>query len=349
MELKNFIASGDIYDVYESDGLAVRVYKDEKYKEKCLYAALTHARCETSLKFSDLKIPVLHEVSLIDGKWAISMDWIEGKTLGQLIDEDPDRADMYIDKLVDIQCEIHEQYMPLLSKLKDKLARQIKSLGQIDEIDMDTVEAVGAAAKNAIFMSKEEIHVHVSRIGGESAEKQHSPVQKPAQCSAAAEALAAELIRLGEDAGHLEPAEHKDVRCGKNSGMGSCGQYFSTWEFVYSLARDLSMYTLYPLAKLCRDETQNVRSLEKVYMAIMPTYTNLLGAYGMRTLRTLAKQFEALIAAHTLTMEEFRYLVDALTFYTNMLAQWTYFYYPWGIGIACFRFDEEHRVYTPRQ
>ena len=134
MELKNFIASGDIYDVYESDGLAVRVYKDEKYKEKCLYAALTHARCETSLKFSDLKIPVLHEVSLIDGKWAISMDWIEGKTLGQLIDEDPDRADMYIDKLVDIQCEIHEQYMPLLSKLKDKLARQIKSLGQIDEI-----------------------------------------------------------------------------------------------------------------------------------------------------------------------------------------------------------------------
>lgn len=134
MELKNFIASGDIYDVYESDGMAVRVYKDEKYKEKCLYAALTHARCETSLKFSDLKIPVLHEVSLIDGKWAISMDWIEGKTLGQLIDEDPDRADMYIDKLVDIQCEIHDQYMPLLSKLKDKLARQIKSLGQIDEI-----------------------------------------------------------------------------------------------------------------------------------------------------------------------------------------------------------------------
>lgn len=79
-------------------------------------------------------MPVLHEVSLIDGKWAISMDWINGKTLGQLIDENPDKAEMYIDKLVDIQCEIHAQYMPLLSKLKDKLARQIKSLSQIDEI-----------------------------------------------------------------------------------------------------------------------------------------------------------------------------------------------------------------------
>lgn len=134
MELKNFVASRDIYDVYESDGLAIRVYKDEKYKEKCLYAALTHARVETTLGLSSIKMPVLHEVSLIDGKWAISMDWINGKTLGQLIDENPDKAEMYIDKLVDIQCEIHAQYMPLLSKLKDKLARQIKSLSQIDEI-----------------------------------------------------------------------------------------------------------------------------------------------------------------------------------------------------------------------
>jgi hypothetical protein len=134
MELKNFVASGDIYDVYESDGLAIRVYKDEKYKEKCLYAALTHARVETSLGFSSIKMPVLHEVSLIDGKWAISMDWVKGKTLGQLIDENPDKAEIYVDKMVDIQCEIHQQYMPLLSKLKDKLARQIKSLGQIDEI-----------------------------------------------------------------------------------------------------------------------------------------------------------------------------------------------------------------------
>lgn len=135
MELRNFIASGDIYDVYESDGMAVRVYKDAKYKEKCLYAALTHARVETALGASELQIPVLHEVSLIDGKWAISMDWIEGKTLGMLIDENPDKADLYVDKLVDIQCEIHKQYMPLLSKLKDKLARQIEALSKIGEID----------------------------------------------------------------------------------------------------------------------------------------------------------------------------------------------------------------------
>lgn len=58
----------------------------------------------------------------------------KGKTLQQLMDENPDKKDTYLNQFIDIQCEIHAQYMPLLSKLKDKMARQIKTLGQIDEI-----------------------------------------------------------------------------------------------------------------------------------------------------------------------------------------------------------------------
>ena len=129
MKLDNFVASSDIYDVYESDGMAVRIYKKPEYKEKCLYAALTHARVETTLGNSFIKMPVLHEVSVIDGKWAITMDFIKGKTLQQLMDENPDKKDTYLNQFIDIQCEIHAQYMPLLSKLKDKMARQIKTLG----------------------------------------------------------------------------------------------------------------------------------------------------------------------------------------------------------------------------
>ncbi len=134
MELKNFVAEENLYDIYKSDGMAVRVYKKPEYKEKCLYAALTHARVETVLCLSSIKMPVVRQVSVIDGKWTLSMDWIEGKTMEELINENPDKAEAYISKMVDIQCEIHQQYMPLLSKLKDKMTRQIKSLGQIDEI-----------------------------------------------------------------------------------------------------------------------------------------------------------------------------------------------------------------------
>ncbi|MBQ9375785.1 MAG: phosphotransferase [Ruminococcus sp.] len=134
MELKNLVAQSELYDVYKSDNMAVRVYKKPEYKEKCLYAALTHARVETSLVHSSIKMPIIHEVSVVDGKWCLSMDWIEGKTMAQLIEENPDKADEYIAKMVEIQHEIHQQYMPLLSKLKDKMSRQIKSLAQIDEI-----------------------------------------------------------------------------------------------------------------------------------------------------------------------------------------------------------------------
>lgn len=134
MELKNFIASGDIYDVYEDGDKAIRVYKKAEYKEKCLYAALTHARVETTLSSSKIKMPVLHEVSVVDGKWAISMDFIKGKTLQELMDENPDKMDTYLNQFIDLQCEIHSQNIPLLSKWKDKMARQIKSLDMIDEI-----------------------------------------------------------------------------------------------------------------------------------------------------------------------------------------------------------------------
>lgn len=134
MELKKFIAEGDIYDVYEDGSRCIRVYKKPEYKEKCLYAALTHARCETTMVNTGIKVPTLHEVSVVDGKWAISHDWIKGKTLEMLMAENPDKMDTYISRMIDIQMEIHAQFMPLLSKLKDKLARQIKSINQIDEI-----------------------------------------------------------------------------------------------------------------------------------------------------------------------------------------------------------------------
>ncbi|MGN1114204.1 MAG: phosphotransferase family protein [Oscillospiraceae bacterium] len=135
MKLENHVSESPWYDVYEKDGMAVRVYKKPEYKERCLYAALTHARVETALTNTDIKIPVLHKVSVTDdGKWEITMDWVKGKTMEDLIAENPDKAESYVSKMVDIQTEIHAQYMPLLSKLKDKMSRQIKSLEQIDEI-----------------------------------------------------------------------------------------------------------------------------------------------------------------------------------------------------------------------
>ena len=56
-------------------------------------------------------------------------------------------------------------------------------LGQIDEEDLPTVERVGAEARNAIFMTKKEIHVHISRVNEtEKAGRSHETLKRPQTC-----------------------------------------------------------------------------------------------------------------------------------------------------------------------
>ena len=64
---------------------------------------------------------------MVDGKWAIVSEYIKGKTLAQLMEEDPEKKDEYIELLVDLQLEVHSKKSPLLNKLKDKMNRKISA------------------------------------------------------------------------------------------------------------------------------------------------------------------------------------------------------------------------------
>lgn len=129
MELKELISSSETVDVYRCGDTAVKLFKVDRPKTQALYEALTHARVEAT----GLPVPVVHEVSVIDGRWAITMDLIEGKTLAEIIEEDPENLDRYVNDMVNLQLRIHAQQVPKLSKLKDKLARQINSVDILDD------------------------------------------------------------------------------------------------------------------------------------------------------------------------------------------------------------------------
>jgi thiamine kinase-like enzyme len=88
-----------------------------------LNEALNQARVEEI----GINIPKIHEVTVIDGKWAIVSDFIEGKTMAQLIEENPDKVDEFIDKFVDIQIAILSERAPLLTDLRDKMQKKISS------------------------------------------------------------------------------------------------------------------------------------------------------------------------------------------------------------------------------
>ena len=121
MKLDKVIAVRTTKTIYRDGDKCIKVFNEDYSKADVLNEALNQARIEET----GLNIPKIHEVTTIDGKWAIVSDYIEGKTLAELMAENEDKTEEYINLLVDIQLEIHSKTCPLLNKLKDKMSRKI--------------------------------------------------------------------------------------------------------------------------------------------------------------------------------------------------------------------------------
>lgn len=121
MELKKVIAVRTSKTVYRDGDKAIKVFDEEYKKSDILNEALNQARVEET----GLEMPKILEVLKVDGKWAIVSEFIEGKTLQRLMDENPAKIDEYLDLFVDVQLNIHNQKCPMLNKLKDKMNKKI--------------------------------------------------------------------------------------------------------------------------------------------------------------------------------------------------------------------------------
>ncbi len=127
MKLDRIIAVRTGKTVYRDGDNCVKVFDKDYSKADVLNEALNQARVEET----GLHIPKIKEVTMIDGKWAIVSEFIPGKTLARLMEEDPDNKAVYLEKLVDIQLEVQSKECPLLIKLKDKMSRKI-SVSELD-------------------------------------------------------------------------------------------------------------------------------------------------------------------------------------------------------------------------
>lgn len=122
--------------VYRDGDTVLKVFNSDYSKADVLNEALNQARVEES----GLNIPRVLEVFKPDGKWAIRFDYIEGKTLAQLMDETPEKKDEYLNLLVDLQMEVHSKKVPMLSRLKEKMHRKISqtSLDATTKYELNT-------------------------------------------------------------------------------------------------------------------------------------------------------------------------------------------------------------------
>lgn len=121
MKLDRVIAVRNNKTVYRDGDRCIKVFNSDYSKADILNEALNQARIEET----GLNIPKILEVTTVDGKWAIVSEYIKGKTLAQLMKEEPERHDEYIELLVDLQMGVHKKTCPLLNKLKDKMSRKI--------------------------------------------------------------------------------------------------------------------------------------------------------------------------------------------------------------------------------
>lgn len=127
MKLDRVIAVRNSKTIYRDGDLCIKVFDADFSKADVLNEALNQARIEET----GLSIPKVKEVMTIDGKWAIVSDYIKGKTLAQLMEENPEKKDEYIEHLVDLQMQVHSKECPLLNKLRDKMNTKI-SMSDLD-------------------------------------------------------------------------------------------------------------------------------------------------------------------------------------------------------------------------
>ena len=121
--LDNVIAVRPQKKIYRDGTNSIKVFDENYSKADILNEALNQARVEET----GLNMPKVREVTMINGKWAIISDYIEGTTISELMEKHPDKTDEYLELFVNVQMSIHTKKCPLLTKLKDKMNRKISS------------------------------------------------------------------------------------------------------------------------------------------------------------------------------------------------------------------------------
>ncbi|MGM0840135.1 MAG: aminoglycoside phosphotransferase family protein [Bacillota bacterium] len=128
MNLGSPIANGNTAKVYLYENKIFKVFNDslpdqestnEAYKQKYAYSC-------------GLSVPEIIDVTKIDGKQVIVMEHIKGRTIGDLLTDNMEKAEYYMNISVDIQMEIHKIKADSIEPMYEKLSRQIESAPDLD-------------------------------------------------------------------------------------------------------------------------------------------------------------------------------------------------------------------------
>ncbi|MFD3449906.1 aminoglycoside phosphotransferase family protein [Microbacteriaceae bacterium 4G12] len=131
MNLGNPIAIGNTAKIYLCDNKIVKVFKKHLPNTESLY----EAKKQDFAYSCGLHVPKVLEVTEIQDRQAIIMEYVEGKTVGDLLVNNMELAEHYINICVDVQQKMHAVVVnsDSLESMSEKLHRQIQSAQHLNE------------------------------------------------------------------------------------------------------------------------------------------------------------------------------------------------------------------------
>ncbi|MED0998661.1 aminoglycoside phosphotransferase family protein [Bacillus mobilis] len=131
MNLGNPIAKGNTAEIYLYDSKVVKLFKeylpdtesiDEAKKQKYAYSC-------------GLPVPNVFEVTKIQNRQAIIMEYVKGDSIGDLLLNNLNEAEHYINICVNEQKKIHSirENTDEMESMRERLERQIKPVYKLDE------------------------------------------------------------------------------------------------------------------------------------------------------------------------------------------------------------------------
>ncbi|MCA0987395.1 aminoglycoside phosphotransferase family protein [Guptibacillus algicola] len=123
MKLTSPIAEGNTANIYLRDNQVIKVFKGYLPHTEAVYEAEKQKHAYSR----GLPVPKVIDVTKINGQHAIIMEYIKGKTLGELVLESSEKIDDYMRLSVDIQLSIHSKTTNSLEPMTEKLKRQLET------------------------------------------------------------------------------------------------------------------------------------------------------------------------------------------------------------------------------
>ncbi len=129
MNLGTPIAIGNTAQIFLYENKIVKVFNDFLPDTESLYEANKQKYAYSC----GLSVPKIFDVTTIDGKQAIIMEFVKGKTIGDILSKNKEQAKYFMNISIDIQQKIHRIVADSLEPMSLKLSRQIESAQQLDK------------------------------------------------------------------------------------------------------------------------------------------------------------------------------------------------------------------------